>query len=68
MTVPGELERLGVLLDALAVNGEQFACVADNLTPGQMRGAFISFAGAVRAIRGHLGAVKQLAETQGNED
>ena len=67
-SVPGELEKLGVLLEALAVNAEQFCCTADSLTPGELRGAFLVYAEALRAARGYLGAVQKLAETQGNED
>ena len=61
-SVPAELERLGVLLGALATNAEQFCCTADTLTPGELRGAFLTYAEALRAARGYLGSIKQLAE------
>ena len=62
MTLPDELRRLSALLEALAINAEQFCCVADNLTPGQLRGAFLIYAEALRSTRGYLGAIQKRAE------
>ena len=62
MTIPESLQKLGVLLEALAINAEQFCCVADDLTPGQLRGAFLIYAEALRSARGYLGAIQKRAE------
>jgi hypothetical protein len=62
VTVPDELDRLALLLEALAINAEQHCCVADDLTPGQMRGTFLMYAEALRATRGYLGAIKKFVE------
>jgi hypothetical protein len=62
MTVADQLERLAAILEALALNAEQFCVAADDLTPGEMRGAFLVYADALRAARGHVGSIQQLAE------
>jgi hypothetical protein len=62
MTVPDELAKLGVLLEALATNAEMFCVVADDLTPGELRGAFLVYADALRAAGGYVGSIQTLAE------
>lgn len=61
-TLPAHLERLSVLLEALAINAEQFCCAADNLTPGELRGAFLVYAEALRSGRGYLDSLRQRVE------
>ena len=62
MTLPGELEKLGAILEAVATNAEQFATRADNYSPGEMRAAFVLYAEAVRSVRGYLCSIQKLAE------
>ena len=62
MTIPEELRKLEALLAAMKINAEQFACVADDLTPGQLRGAMLMYAELLDSARGYLGAVIKLHE------